>query len=82
MDGSFTCLSVEGGEKHALKFFLKRIHSEKEAFLHGSFTCLTVQGGETHALKFFLKRIHSEKEAILDGSFTCLNVFEVERRMH
>jgi hypothetical protein len=28
---------LQGGETHALKFFLKRIHSEKEAFLDGSF---------------------------------------------
>jgi hypothetical protein len=28
---------VQGGETLALKFFLKRIHSEKEAFLDGSF---------------------------------------------
>jgi hypothetical protein len=35
--GSFTCFTVQGGETHALKFFLKRIHSEKEAFLDGSF---------------------------------------------
>jgi hypothetical protein len=28
---------IQGGETHALKFFMKRIHSEKEAFLDGSF---------------------------------------------
>ncbi len=35
---SLTCLAVQGGEMHALKFFLKRIHSEKEAFMDGCFT--------------------------------------------
>ena len=50
-DGSYTCFILQGGETHALKFFLKRVLSEKEAFLDGSYTCFIVQGGETHALK-------------------------------